>query len=480
MDAKAQKKTYWIHVAIVAIFMFGFRFIPAPAPITSYGMQILGIFIGLVYGWSCCELAWPSVLALVALGMTEFGITEAVFSSVFGQANLILMILGFMVFASLSASGLTEYLGNKLLAIRFMRGRPLVMIATIYFGVFVVCLTGINGYLMMFFMMGIFVDLFKNLGYQKGDRFIPMFLCGLFIQTSFANLFFPFMPMPIMVYGAAGIRVDTISYMLFAFVFILCLDVVYVLSFKFLRLNLEPLRELDYSKMEAKAKQKLSTYQKALLFVIILFIALMVIVGIFASADGNLFQQILNKLGVYGVIALILAILLVVRVEQKPLLSMETLTSGVNWNIVLLYAMALTMSNVLTSKETGISTFVVGIASPILATLSEYWFLLFIGAITLCLTNIGNNVVVIFTMVTVVKMMLDAGLPINGPLAVGVILFSGLSTGYLLPSASVSASLIYGCDMTTSKSSVIQGVTIMILWMIMLAIIMIPAGLLFF
>lgn len=57
MDAKAQKKTYWIHVAIVAIFMFGFRFIPAPAPITSYGMQILGIFIGLVYGWSCCELA---------------------------------------------------------------------------------------------------------------------------------------------------------------------------------------------------------------------------------------------------------------------------------------------------------------------------------------------------------------------------------------------------------------------------------------
>lgn len=480
MSEKPQKKTYWLHVAIVILLMFCFKYIPAPAPITAYGMNILGIFIGLVYGWSLCELAWPSVLALVALGMSDFGITEEVFTSVFGQANLTLMIFGFMVFASLSASGLTEYLGNKLLSIRFMRGRPLLMIATIYFGTFVVCLTGINGYLMMFFMMSIFVDLFKNLGYQKGDRFIPMFLCGIFIQTSFGHLFFPFMPMPIMVYGAAGLKIDTISYMLFAFVFIVCLDLVFILCFKLLRFNLKPLQNLDYSSLEAKAKQPLSAYQKALLFVILLFITLMIIVGIFASAEGNAFQQILNKLGVYGVIALVLAILLVGRVDQKPLLSMETLTTGVNWNIVLLYAMALTMSNVLTSKETGISTFVVAITSPILATLSEYWFLLLLGAITLLLTNVGNNVVVIFTMVTVVKMMLEAGLPINGPLAVGVVLFSGLSTGYLLPSASVSASLIYGCDMTTPRSSVMQGVTIMVLWMVMLAVVMIPAGLLFF
>lgn len=478
MSEVTQKKTYWLHIAVVIILMFGFRFIPAPAPITSYGMQILGIFIGLVYGWSICELAWPSVLALVALGMTDFGITETVLSSVFGQANLVLMILGFMVFASLSACGLTEYLGNKLLSIRFMRGRPLTMIMTIYFGVFIVCLTGINGYLMMFFMMEIFVDLFKNLGYQKGDRFIPMFLCGLFIQTAFANICLPFMPMPIMVYGAAGITIDTIQYMLFAFVFIICMDIIYVLLFKFLRFNLEPLKNLDYSNLERKSKKPLSTFQKTLLFVIVLFIFLMAIVGIFASAEGNIFQKILNQLGVYGVIALILTILLVVRVEHKPLLSMETLTTGVNWSIILLYAMALTMSNIITSQETGISTFVVGFASPILATLSEYWFLLLLGVITLCLTNIGNNVVVIFTMVSVVKMMLDAGLPINGSLAVGVVLFSGLSTGYLLPSASVSASLIYGCDMTTSKSALMQGVVIMILWTLMLAIVMIPVGLL--
>lgn len=41
----AKKNNIYLHAIIVGIFMFLFRFIPAPAPITAYGMQVLGIFI---------------------------------------------------------------------------------------------------------------------------------------------------------------------------------------------------------------------------------------------------------------------------------------------------------------------------------------------------------------------------------------------------------------------------------------------------
>ena len=177
----------------------------------------------------------------------------------------------------------------------------------------------------------------------------------------------------------------------------------------------------------------------------------MLTVGLYASATGNALQQLLNKVGVYGAIATVLVIALVVKVDDEPLLTIDTLTKGVNWNILLLYSMALAMSNILTSADTGISSFVVGIASPILSTVSEYWFLLLLGLMTLILTNIGNNVVVIFTMAAVVRMLVGAGLAVNGPLAVMVVLFSGMSTGYLLPSASVAASLVFGSDMNTPK-----------------------------
>ena len=59
-----------IHIAITVLLMFFFRFLPAPAPITPYGMAIIGIFFGLVYAWTMSSLIWPSLLSLAALGVT--------------------------------------------------------------------------------------------------------------------------------------------------------------------------------------------------------------------------------------------------------------------------------------------------------------------------------------------------------------------------------------------------------------------------
>ena len=46
-----------------------------------------------------------------------------------------------------------------------------------------------------------------------------------------------------------------------------------------------------------------------------------------------------------------------------------------------------------------------------------------------------------------------------------------------MAAASVSAAMIFGCELTTSKSSIMQGVIMMTLWLIALAVFMIPIGL---
>ena len=58
---------YYFHTAIVFLFVFGFGFLPPLAPITTEGMKVAGIFIGVIYGWSTVGMIWPSLLGLFAL-----------------------------------------------------------------------------------------------------------------------------------------------------------------------------------------------------------------------------------------------------------------------------------------------------------------------------------------------------------------------------------------------------------------------------
>ncbi len=89
----SQKNTKYIHFLIVIAFMFLFRFIPTFGTVTAYGMAVIGIFIGLIYGWSvdADNLIWTSLLALVAIGMTDFGNAGTAIASAFGNESVMLM-----------------------------------------------------------------------------------------------------------------------------------------------------------------------------------------------------------------------------------------------------------------------------------------------------------------------------------------------------------------------------------------------------
>ena len=77
-----------VHIAVMLAFMFLFRYVPAPPPLTTYGMAVLGIFIGMIYGWTFIPsngLAWVAFAALFALGNTEYGTVASVMNSLFAS-----------------------------------------------------------------------------------------------------------------------------------------------------------------------------------------------------------------------------------------------------------------------------------------------------------------------------------------------------------------------------------------------------------
>ncbi len=115
-EAKKEKKDlYALHIVIMAVIMFGFRLLPAPGTVTPYGMAVLGVFIGLVYGWTFIGLMIPSLFGAVTLATTGYGTVQDVFIAMFSNPTVLMMLFGVFAFMAIQQSGAGDWAVAKLL-----------------------------------------------------------------------------------------------------------------------------------------------------------------------------------------------------------------------------------------------------------------------------------------------------------------------------------------------------------------------------
>ena len=92
-ETKSKDMKYYIFAAIGLVIMFGFSFVVQPfGPVTELGVKYLGIFIGLIWLWSTCDMGWPVFAAFLAMTVAPFfaGKSVVVFLILFGLVTLIL------------------------------------------------------------------------------------------------------------------------------------------------------------------------------------------------------------------------------------------------------------------------------------------------------------------------------------------------------------------------------------------------------
>ena len=124
---KSSNTMHYVHFGVTLLLMFGFRFIPAPAPITPYGMAILGIFIGIIYGWttSGVGLTWTALAALMALGVTTgYGTVGKALASIFASDTVMLILVGMFMMGPIQKSNIGEWLVTKVMTSKLVGGRP--------------------------------------------------------------------------------------------------------------------------------------------------------------------------------------------------------------------------------------------------------------------------------------------------------------------------------------------------------------------
>lgn len=476
--ANKKSKSKYIHFAVVLALMFLFRFIPPIGTITPYGMAIIGIFIGLIYGWSvdADNLIWTSLLALVALGVTDFGTAGKAIAQAFGNESVMLMLLGMFFLGMLQDSHLTEWLSNKLLGAKFVSGHPWLLTAFIVLVPAYLTIV-VNATLVALIMFVVYQSIFQQAGYKKGDLYPAMVLMGFMITCSLAFSLFPFRGWCLMTVGMAtkaGVAIDMGGWIISEVVTTLIGSIGWILiMFITPGCKVDKLKEIDLAQFQ-KESAPLTKRQKAVLAILLANIIGCIVISFGAGAEG--FRAVLKGIGVYGWVVFLIALAMIWKVDGEPVLNKKTAPGYFYWDLILVVAAAMVVAGQITSQEAGITPVISQLIRPLFG-LPSYAFLLALGLITFIVTNFANNVAVTITMMTI-AMTMATQVDFNLQVALMVITVYGV-IGLLTPAGSVNGAMIHAHEFTTTKSAYISGVIMIIYLSIIMAVVLIPMGLKF-
>ncbi len=464
-----------IHYIIMLLIMAAFHFIPAFGTITPYGMKLLGVFIGLIYGWTFIGMLAPSLIGCFGLGFAGFGNLESVTLALFNNINVLLMIIGSIGFDALRQTNASDWLFAKILTSKMAKKSSVFMVGSIFALILLLGALGM-GILLNFVIFPIMNEFLKKCGYQKGDTFCTLFLIGYMIAAIMPIGILPFYSWGLMICGSLqSISLYTIPlapYILANLIIYALFIITYPLLMKLVGCDFSKLQNVNVVEaFDVKPETKLNIAQKFALFGILIFIAVVIICSF---APIPFLQAAFGRFTVSGLMLLYWVIMVVVKVDGKPILDMSKAAGFMSWDLLILIAVALVLSSALTSPESGISSFIAMAIGPVFAKTGQITFLIALSLILIVLTNLANNIAVVFIVINIVASLYLNGLPIN-LLATSIVLAIGsCAVAYLTPASSMPGAILHGGAMTVTKDIYFWNCVMMIYEFVLLMVVCIP------
>lgn len=442
----------YIHSLIGIIIMFGFGYLPALEPITPVGMQILGILIGVIYLWCAVDLLWPSVLSIIALGLSDYTNFSGAMNLAFGNSQAMLMIFLLAIFVIFENVGLNEWLSSKLLTLPALKGRPWLFIFIWYMIAYLLS-TFTNGIAVILFMWNIFYNLAEQTGYKKGDSFVCCMLVGTAIAASFGFIALPFNAAGYVFVSAlqnmAGVTVPSATYIFAMFLMCVITMLLYMAVMKFLhKVNIEKIRYLDNA-IFSNGSNPLNPSQKFLIGYLIIFIICLAAPSMLPKSW--FITQFFSKITITGTSMLFFVVLSIIRFDGKPLMSFQFIANKIGWSLFFLLVAALAISSTVVSEGTGISAFVMNILNPLFAGKSVIFFYVVLLLFAITITCFSNNVVTGMLMLTFLYMFSTQ----NAVNLIGMEFLISIAVimAFLTPSASIPGAMLYDSEWIDTKDT---------------------------
>lgn len=444
MDTKKDIKTYIYSVIGIAL-MFVIWHLPPFGPLTTYGMQLLGILVGCIWLWSTIGLLWPSALGIVAMMLSEQG-GMTVLTTAFSNSNVLLLLFVFPLFGIISETGVFKKLGLRLLASKAICGKP-YLFAFILFAVAAVFSSFANGLVMMLILWTIVKEMATSLGIGKDNQYVKSLITGVAYASLMGYVCVPFIGFGLILNGLFSsytkIVVPQIMYMAFMFGITFACLIVYILILKFVfRLDVEAFKNLKPEMILAdKSAVELDKDQKFLTGFMVVLILGLCLPGLLPKTWAV--TQILKTLDVCGIsLFFVVALCIIKNSEGKPYLDMQKAAHHISWDMIFLFACAIQLSSAISGDGTGVGTLMGMIIGATLGGLNQFWFVVAFAVVTLLLTNVANNWVVLMVMISTLALYAQNA-TVNVSLAFMLIAFCG-NIGLFLPSASMYGAMLHG------------------------------------
>jgi len=451
--SKSAKTT--IHWVIVLILTFGFGFLPPVCEgITPFGMQALGIFLGLIYGWCFLDFLCVSFVSVLAIGLTDYTTVLGAFGKGFSDQLFLMVLLLLMVVGYLEESGLPTLITQWFMTRKVLQGRPYLLFAAIF------CCSGLLFAMglsigAIFLIWVILYDIFNMLGYKKGDMLVTYVLFGVVVLGVIGCNIPHFQMFPVTIITllekTLNVSISIGKWWIFNTIYFVVYLLAYLALGKFV-LKLDTSKFSGHNDIfDSLMNSPITPKQKIAGYVMIIFLAILMLPVILPS-DWAI-SIFLGKFGLVGGAVVLMAITAILKINGEPITDWnDNARRGINWGLLSMFFALAPVSAALESEEAGVMSTVTTALSPMLNGLPVFLFYFITFLAFFILTQVAHNLLLAMILTpTLLKLCVAVG---ANPFVLVIGICAVAQMAYMTPGASSPGAVFYGnSDWITSKQA---------------------------
>lgn len=440
-----QSLKFYVHVAVFFLLTFGVGFLP-PMGITVMGMKVLGVFLGLLYGWSFIGFAWPSMISLVALGFTGYAPPAKVLADAFSHPAVLftIFVLAFTYYCN--ESGINALMSKWFLSRPIFNGHPWIFTFSVLLGTLIISFL-VDGVPTVFLISSILYSIFCDLGIKKGEAYPAYLLAGVCIAGVLSFACKPWAGQNLIGIGAlteissGAVTIHNTTLIAVAMPVCIAILLAYTLAMRFLfRPDISRLAHLteDYL-ANIRNSLVMEKEQKVAALALLTFLVLMFLPNILPQ--GTEVAAFFNKFSMTVAIVAILGVLSFITLNGKPVFDFQACSKGINWNVIWMLASSIPISAAMSSPDVGISHVLTTVLSAFVNESNVLVFLaLFMVFIGLA-TQFTHNVTIVLIAIPIIwNISQSAGI---NPAGFSILLFLGAGIAFATPAASTVGALSF-------------------------------------
>ncbi len=450
MSKLSETAKFYVTIAISLAIMIGFGYLPPFGEMTVYGMKMLGVFLGCIFGWLVGINIPVALLGLVMAGLLVSGQTIDTMISAVQSAQMVLVIFWALIFTyGLMKCGLLVFLSKNIMSIDWCRKSPWHLAVSLWLCTMVCAALSSQPFATMLLMFSMYYSMADQVGAQRKSAYTAFVLVAIAAISAIGVGAVPYSSMILMAMSILAAAVPDIAYNIPMICIVNILVTLGTIVFMAILLKvliatkrIVPGFDMSNADNLVKGKAVFDTKVKWGFFYIVLLLVIMVTPGLL-PADSAL-KALLSRAGMIGSFAFVVMCMCLTTVDGKRLIDFNTAMreGAVSWDVYFMMGTALVVSGQLVTPAGGLAATLTGVASSLTGNMSVYMMALVLLLFGLALTNCITNIVAMQLVIPILGTFMVAK-GVNPALVVGI---AGiiLDHGLVMPSGSPLGAFIHG------------------------------------